>query len=348
CLDLDPGYLIGGIAANMGTNSHYGTSQYFVIEADEYDRMFHGLHPQVMVITNVDHDHPDMFPQPDDYYEAFNQFIERLQPNGRLLVGESAAAKLTAFQQHTGRKYTYGLAENNHYGLRNMSLQPDGCFRLTLVKRLRTQSISCLNGNLNIPGEHNALNALAALAVVDLMGYPTQQAIKCLEDFTGVQRRFEKLGTVNGILFIDDYAHHPAKIRSTLQAARANFPGRRIVAVWQPHTYSRTQTFFEDFAASFENADHLVVTEVYAAREKPDGFSAAQFVERLPQGKAVFCGDFQPAEDHLFSRLQPGDVLIMLSAGDANQILPRLMARLRARESTGGQDSAGVTRQVAR
>ena len=341
CLNLDPGYLIGGVSANTGTNSHYGTSKYFVIEADEYDRMFHGLHPEIMVITNVEHDHPDMFPEPADYDAAFNEFIQRLQPNGRLLVGEHAAKRLNAFQQYAGRKYTFGLAEDNDFQLRGMTLQPDGCFRLNIVKQLRSQSISCLNGNLNVPGEHNALNALAAMAVVELMGYSTQQAIKCLEEFKGVQRRFEKIGSVNGVLFIDDYAHHPAKIRSTLQAARAVFPDRRIYAVWQPHTYSRTETFFDDFAGSFTHADQVIITEVYSAREQSDGFTAARFIDHLPEGKAVFCSDFLQAEDHLLSHLQPGDVLIVLSAGDANQIIPHVMERMQSQNS-----SAGVTSQV--
>ncbi|MCE5206955.1 MAG: UDP-N-acetylmuramate--L-alanine ligase [Chloroflexi bacterium] len=327
CLNLDPGYLIGGISKNLGTNSHYGKSEYFVIEADEYDRMFHGLHPAVAVITNVEHDHPDMFPDPSDYYAAFNGFIEKLLPDGKLLVGQSVPEKLDGFQQTKNNKYTYGFDQDNDYELQNVSLQPGGCYHLNLIKRIDQHPIAALNTHLCIPGEHNALNALAALAVVDLLGLSAQESAKHLEKFTGIERRFENMGTVNGITFIDDYAHHPAKIRSTLQAARATFPGRRIWAVWQPHTFSRTQTFFDDFANAFGDADQILITEVYAAREKQGDFSAVKFIPRFTKGNGVFTPDLKQAENYLAAHLQTGDVLIVLSAGDANSIIPKLMSR---------------------
>jgi UDP-N-acetylmuramate--alanine ligase len=329
-LGLDPGYLIGGVSKNLGNNSHYGKSEYFIVEADEYDRMFLGLQPELALILNTEHDHPDMFPTPAEYYDAFNAFIGQVKPDGILLAGENSADRLSAFTQ-VPHRYTFGLSRICDYELRATSQLPDGATNVNFVKRTGKSPAVNLSGVLNVPGEHNALNALAAFAAVDLLtGCPAQVIMQWLEAFNGTERRFEKAGSVNGILFIDDYAHHPAKIRSTLQAARSSFRNRRIWAVWQPHTYSRTRTFFAEFAASFEGADQVLITEVYAAREENDGFSAAQFLPHLPKGNGVFAATLQQAEDYLFEHLQPGDVMIMLSAGDANQIIPHLMERIGA------------------
>jgi UDP-N-acetylmuramate--alanine ligase len=193
---------------------------------------------------------------------------------------------------------------------------------------------------LQVPGEHNVLNALAALAVADLLALPLDEAAAALGEYRGTGRRFELRGEVEGVTIIDDYAHHPTEIRATLAAARARFPGREVWAVWQPHTYSRTQTLFGDFLVAFGDADHLLVTEVYAAREAPPagGFSALQFVQAiLTQGdpaspESFFMPDLGAAEDFLLERLQTGDVVLVLSAGDAYQISEGLLQALPARK----------------
>jgi UDP-N-acetylmuramate--alanine ligase len=176
--------------------------------------------------------------------------------------------------------------------------------------------------SMQVPGEHNVLNALAALGVVHQLGLDMLQAAQALADFRGASRRFEIKGQAGGILVIDDYAHHPTEIRATLSAARSRYPQRQIWAVWQPHTYSRTRTLFDSYLSAFTNADHVLVTEIFAAREKPpnNGFSAQQVVQRLEHPDARFVSGLSQAVDFLVAHLHRDDVLIVLSAGDADQV----------------------------
>ena len=187
--------------------------------------------------------------------------------------------------------------------------------------------------NLQLPGRHNAQNALAALAVAHQMQLPIEQAGKALSEFRGTGRRFEVRGEVNRITIIDDYAHHPTEIRATLSAARMRYPMSKLWVVWQPHTYSRTRLLFNDFAAAFEQADHVVVTEIYAAREKQpeDGFSARRIVAAMTYPDTRYISDFDQAAKYLVDRLEPGDVLIVLSAGDADQISTQVETLLKER-----------------
>jgi UDP-N-acetylmuramate--alanine ligase len=186
--------------------------------------------------------------------------------------------------------------------------------------------------HLQVPGLHNALNALGALAVADQLGLNLDEAAMALSDFRGTGRRFDVRGEVGGVLVVDDYAHHPTEIRHTLAAAKARYPGCRIVAVWQPHTYSRTQTLQREFAASFADADMVLVTEIYAAREqRPAGFDSAAFVATIPG--AQFAADFAAAKRILHTELRSGDVLIVMSAGDAINLSAELFQELQSKEN---------------
>ena len=188
---------------------------------------------------------------------------------------------------------------------------------------------------MQVPGSHNVSNALVALAVADLIGLSVSQAAQALSAYQGVERRFQVRGEANGILVIDDYAHHPTEIKATLAAARGQFPNRRIWSVWQPHTYSRTRTLFDQFVNAFKDADRVVVTEVYAAREPlpEDGFSARQMVDVMSNPDALYVPDLGHATDLLMDSLQPGDVLLVLSAGDATQISSDVLLQMKARIS---------------
>jgi UDP-N-acetylmuramate--alanine ligase len=182
---------------------------------------------------------------------------------------------------------------------------------------------------LQIPGEHNVQNALAALAVADQLGLPLDQAAQALAEFRGTGRRFEVIGEAGGVTVIDDYAHHPTEIRATLAAAKARYPGRPLWAVWQPHTYSRVKTLFKDFADSFYNADHVLVTEVYRAREPFDpDFSARQILPAMRHPAANFAPTLEQAAAFLLGHLQRDAVLVVLSAGDANQVSAQVLAGL--------------------
>ncbi|MBN1146525.1 MAG: UDP-N-acetylmuramate--L-alanine ligase [Anaerolineales bacterium] len=339
-MGLDPSYVIGGASVNLGRNAHAGLGRYFVIEADEYDRMFLGLRPQVAVVTNVEHDHPDCYPTLEDFQQAFREFAARIEPGGVLAAcGDDPGARqlLVEAAPEDRLVVSYGIRwEGCHYRASNLALNRMGGFDFDLLRQGEGPLASI---RLQTPGEHNVLNALATLAVADQLGLDLGGAAASLGEFRGVGRRFELRGEASGVTVIDDYAHHPTEIRATLAAAKARFPGRVIWAVWQPHTFSRTRTLLDDFLAAFGDADHVLVMEIYAAREAPppDGFSACQVVQALRGGAgpggvdAYYAANLQAALELLTDRLQPGDVALVLSAGDAIWISERLMETLPSR-----------------
>jgi len=212
------------------------------------------------------------------------------------------------------------------------SLEPNslGGFRFQVLSNLSGENTST-KVDLQVPGEHNVRNALAVLAVVEMLGLPVQRAAEALAKFSGTGRRFEIRGEVNGVTVIDDYAHHPTEIMATLSAARARYPERRLWAVWQPHTYSRTQTLFADFSRAFKDADEVIVSEVYASREPTQQFTSAEIVSAMPHTSARYIRTLKEICQYLIKQLRPGDVLLVLSAGDADQISTDVLAKLKER-----------------
>jgi UDP-N-acetylmuramate--alanine ligase len=192
--------------------------------------------------------------------------------------------------------------------------------------------------HLSLPGSHNVLNAAAVLGVIHQLGLPLKEAIEALKDFSGAGRRFEVLGQAAGVTLIDDYGHHPTEINATLEAARSRYPDRRLWAVWQPHTYSRTRTLESAFIKALNLADRVAVLPIYAARERDTGYSAKKIAEALPDGKGIYLEDFSSAKNFLADNLQPGDVTIVFSAGDATQVSRDVLARLKTQNS--GQKEA--------
>jgi UDP-N-acetylmuramate--alanine ligase len=205
-----------------------------------------------------------------------------------------------------------------------------GGFSFDVASNL-TGSLSSVQVDLQVPGVHNVRNALAVLAVVELLGLSAQKAAEALAKFSGTGRRFEVRGEAGGVTVIDDYAHHPTEIMATLAAARTRYAGRRIRAVWQPHTYSRTQTLFTEFSRAFKDADEVIVSEVYASREPKQDFTSAEIVSAMPHAAARYIGSLKDISQYLIEQLQPGDVLLVLSAGDADQISTDVLAGLQER-----------------
>jgi UDP-N-acetylmuramate--alanine ligase len=305
-----------------------------VIEADEYDRMFLGLKPEIEVVTNIEHDHPDCYPTAQDFQEAFVEFAGLLPENGTLVAcaDDPAAAELAAKVCDTGKQVvTYGLSTGMDASASRMNPNDHGGFSFDATILGHPSSV-----NLQVPGEHNVRNALAALAVVGLLGLDVERAARALGAFTGAGRRFEVRGEANGIIVIDDYAHHPTEVRATLAAARSRYPQARIWAVWQPHTYSRTRTLFADFTQAFGDADRVIVSEIYKAREPEQDFSAEQVARAMSHPAACFIAGLADIQEYLIDHLRPGDVLLVLSAGDADQISRNVLARLKEREVTHG------------
>lgn len=254
---------------DLGTNARAGKGDLFVIEADEYDYMFLGLNPDLAVVTNVEHDHPDIFPTSDDFQEAFRMFVANLKENGTLVVwGEDPEAIKLGASLKSGQKLkVYGLRNPDwDYSAHNLQINPAAGTDFEL-RILDQGGVSRLPVSLQVPGEHNVLNAMAAFALVDSLGIDRQEIAQSLERFTGSGRRFEIREEIDGILLVDDYAHHPTEILATLAAARTAFPDRYLRALWQPHTYSRTLALVDDFTGAFRDADQVLVLDVYEARE---------------------------------------------------------------------------------
>ena len=348
-LEQDPSYIIGGVSKNLSNNAHAGTGDAFVIEADEYDRMVLGLSPQVAVVTNLEHDHPDCFPTSEDYLQAFQQFVDCIRPGGLLLAcqDDPGAAQLAQETPEQVRSLTYGVVEATtppdelpaDYCAINLELNTIGCYQFEVWLRGETpQNLGLVS--LQVPGEHNVSNALAAFAVIHQLGFSPAGTAHALEEFDGTQRRFDVRGEVGGVTVIDDYAHHPVEIVATLGAARKRFPGQRLVAVWQPHTYSRTQMLSDAFIAAFDRADRVIVTEVYAARETTNGYSAAQIVEQMSHPGAVFIALLDEVVTDMLTWLAPNDVVIVLSAGDADRVSGELLEKITPKEDQYGQTAA--------
>lgn len=319
-LGQDPSYLIGGVARNFNRNAHAGGSLLFVIEADEYDNMFLGLSPEWIILTIIEHDHPDCFPTPADYRTAFQKFIHRLAPDGTLFCSLEDALSVELSRTISGdqRRRTYGLTAKADLFAEDVKPNAIGGCDFTL--RSKSSRAPLAQVSLQVPGLHNVRNALAVLGLVKAMKLDVVKAAAALGQFTGTARRFDLHGTANNITFIDDYAHHPTEIKATLAAARLRFPQNRLWAVWQPHTFSRTQTLLVDFITAFKDADQVIVTEVYGAREASATFSAADLVAQMPHPAARFAATLADAAALLKAELHPGDVLLVLSAGDADEI----------------------------
>ncbi|MCH7662912.1 MAG: UDP-N-acetylmuramate--L-alanine ligase, partial [Chloroflexi bacterium] len=265
-LHQKPGFIAGGEIENLGANAGAGKGELFVIEADEYDYMFLGLDPSIAIVTNVEHDHPDFFPTPEDFEQAFRDFVARIKPGGTLVVcldDPGSASLLTENSLEGKDSLSYGLSQDANFQARNLKLDESGGFRFDIYR----ENTILTAVTLQIPGRHNVRNALAAVIVADILGLPLVDAAQALSEFRGAARRFDVLGEREGVTVIDDYAHHPTEIRATLDAARERYPDRHIWALWQPHTYSRTSKLLNDYSVSFRDADSMLMAPVYAPRE---------------------------------------------------------------------------------
>ena len=336
---LSPSYVVGGIIRELGSNAAAGQGEHFIIEADEYDRAFLGLRPRVAVVTNIEMDHPDCYGDLDEMREAFSAFLDGVDAEGlivacadspqlmRLLAGRSwQAPRVVTYGFCCGADYQVGPVVPNERGGVDLSIYHDDAL--------------WLSASLEAPGWHNALNATAAMVVAEHLGVPRQVAALALATYSGVQRRFEIKGEANGITVVDDYAHHPTEIRATLAGARGRYGRRRIWAMLQPHTYSRTKALFDGFACSFRDADCVIVTDIYAARAKEElspGYGAEDLAGRiradLANREVYHVADLDQATALLLEQLEPGDVLLTLGAGDGYLVGERVLRAMSDRES---------------
>lgn len=330
---LDPTFIVGGILEDFQTNARAGKGPHFVIEADEYDRAFLALHPSIGVITSVEHDHPDCYPTPADFRQAFEIFASQVSELLLVCLDDPGSAALTSA---TAGRQTYGLHPEADWRAEEIRANAAGGLDFLVLRRGELLGLA----RTRLAGGHNVVNSLAALAAAEAAGVSFAEGRRALTEFHGTARRFQEVGEVGGVRVIDDYAHHPTEIRATLAAARQRYPEAEIWAVFQPHTYSRTRALLEGFAASFGDAHHVIVTEVFASRETPDpAVSGRLIVERMMHPDVQFIPGLADAAESVIHRLRPPAVVLTLSAGDANEVGARVLARLQSKAG-GMQDGA--------
>ncbi len=316
-----PTGIVGGRVQRWGGNLRWGGGNTVVVEADEYDRSFLALHPTIAVVTNVEADHLDIYTDLADIVGAFEQYLSGA--TGIVICADDAGADSLTVPD-SANVIRYGL---DHPDARLVGITHGDSMRIIF------DGAPLGSLHLLVPGEHNRRNALAALGAGLLLGYAFEELRTGLEAFSGVERRFERKGEECQVLVIDDYAHHPTEVRATLEAARAAYPNRRIVALFQPHLFTRTRDFAEEFGAALaEGADVVALTEIYKAREQPMAGVTAQLIADAAAraGRAPeWFGARADATDAVLGVILPGDVVITMGAGDVTLVGPELLSALR-------------------
>jgi UDP-N-acetylmuramate--alanine ligase len=327
---LDPTGLVGGRVVGWESNLRFGSGDLFVVEADEYDRSFLTLTPDVAVVTNVEADHLDIYGDFAGVRAAFADFLSRTRGSGRAVVcaDDHGASSLLAGLERAG--YTYGTAAGSMLWATDVDVGPD-----TTTCELHEEGRPVGGLELRVGGRHNLLNALAAACAARALNVEWATIRDALGRFAGVGRRFEWLGEHDGIVVVDDYAHHPTEIEATLSTARARFPERRLVAAFQPHLYSRTRDFAPDFGRTLALADVVWVTDVFPAREAPipgvDGGLVAEAARGAGAEDVRYHADLGTLADALSDGLRAGDLLVTLGAGSIETIGSAVLKRLEAR-----------------
>ncbi len=323
---FSPSYIVGGLMADSGLNARHGQGPYFVIEADEYDRTFLGLRPFLALVTALEMDHPDCYPSLEAMKEAFEEFLGRVEPGGYILGCGDEDNVAEVLGKVKGNVITYGLKDGNVWQGESLGLGEGGCHSYQVKMGGRVWGPF----NLAIPGLQNVKNAVGAIAACHILGVEPELSGLALSSFRGLKRRFEIKGEAKGVIVVDDYAHHPTEIKVTLAAARERFPGREIWAVFQPHTYSRTKALLEEFASCFSQADHVIICDIYAAREKETlGVSSMDILVLMDHPDAKYIGSLEAVAFYLEEHLRPGSVLITLGAGDVYQVGEKVLKALR-------------------
>ena len=307
---LDPTILVGGNLAEIGGNVRVGQSEFFVTEACEYRDSFLQLRPRIEVILNIDSDHLDYFKDIDHIVRSFDQFAKAVPSDG-IIVAYDANPFVNQVIKDIPGAITFGYNENCTYHIANVSFDADGRGSFDMYH----QGASLGKVNLQMPGEHNILNAVAAFACCHQLGVAPETIIDTLDKFTGTQRRFDIQGkTKGGVKVIDDYAHHPTEIRATLSAAK-NIHHNKLWCLFQPHTYTRTKALFDEFVHQLRKPDVVVLAEIYAARERNTvGISSMDLQKQVPG--SVYCATLPKITAYLREIAQPGDVILTVGAGD--------------------------------
>jgi UDP-N-acetylmuramate--alanine ligase len=326
---FDPTVIVGGKVAAFGSNAVAGEGDVIVIEADEYDRTFLRLTPVFAVVTNIEADHLDIYRDLDDIREAFTQFVRSVPFFGAAIVCLDDPGVQSILPGIDRRLVTYGTARQADVRAENVRRDNSHTAFDVVVRGERAGTV-----HLSVPGLHNVRNALAAVTVGLEMDVPFETIAAAIARFTGVERRFERVGEAQGVLVVDDYAHHPTEVAATLEAAASGYPERRLVLVFQPHLYSRTRDFVDEFAHAFLGADVLVLTDIYAAREAPvegiDGETLVEAARRHGHRDVHYVPDKAALPVFLAGLARDGDLVLTMGAGDIHRAGRALLERLNA------------------
>lgn len=321
--DTDPTISVGGILKAIGGNIRVGNSETFVTEACEYTNSFLNFLPKIGIILNIEEDHLDFFKDIDDIRHSFRQFAALLPADGTLIIN----GEIDNYQEITDglscNVITYGLDGNYDYAAKNIGFDKQGNVSYDLyVKEKYVKRVA-----LSVTGNHNVSNSLSAIAIGHLLNLSSDVIKKGLQSFTGTDRRFEYKGELNGITIIDDYAHHPTEIKATLEAAK-HYPHEQLWCVFQPHTYTRTKAFFGEFAEALSHADHIILADIFAARETDDlGVSSEGLAAEIKKrgADAYYLPSFEDIEKFLLDHCKNGDLLITMGAGNVVTIGEELL-----------------------
>jgi UDP-N-acetylmuramate--alanine ligase len=331
----DPTYMLGGVMRSDGTNAAPGSGPHFVVEADEYDRAFLNYHPHVAVVTNIEPDHLDIYGSFDELKRTFAQFLSQVDTNGFIVACADSPPVQACLPSRQTLPPTVGDGTNSPAHVVSYSLSFDADWT---AEKIETKGIDTLSFVVNyrkhfwgevethLPGVHNVANSLAAVAVGEIVGLSRADITAAIASFQGAERRFQLTGEAGGVTVIDSYAHHPTEIRADLDAARIRYPGRRIVALFQPHTYSRTTYLLNQFRTCFEAADVLFLADTYAAREEPSaGMDARTLATEIRTPHATYVGPVSTAAERVIGSLREGDVFLTVGAGDVDSAGPRVI-----------------------
>ena len=329
---LDPTVVVGGRVDALGSNARVGKSRYLVAEADESDRSFLNLSPIIEVVTNIDREHMDCYRDLRDVEQTFIEFMDLVPFYGIVVacVDDDNLRKLLPAVRR--RVLTYGTHENADFRITDRTFAPGDGERLSMSTfRIRYREVDLGEFRLRVPGAHNILNATAAVAVGMGLDVAVERIREALEQFNGVDRRFQVKGRASGVVVIDDYGHHPTEIRATLAAAR-HCGFRRVHVIFQPHRYSRTQLLMDEFATAFHDADSLLLLDIYPASEAPiPAITSQVLAERISQsgtGEVYYAASFDQAVRLACELAQPGDMILTLGAGNVSQLGALVLARL--------------------
>jgi UDP-N-acetylmuramate--alanine ligase len=321
----DPSFILGAKVKSLGTNAHEGQTKRFVVEADEYDNMFLGLEPTISLITNIEHDHPDFFPTEADYLQAFKAFALKTRGNGTLLLcGDDRLSQklLTQLEDAPFKVLSFGFGAENDYQIQNSQTTQTGrSFELSFKTRPLGQF------KTHLPGQHNVIDAAAAMAMINQAGLNLKKASKGLQNFTGSERRFDIYYQKAGLTLVNDYGHHPTQLKATLEACRETYPQATLWAVWEPHTFSRTQNMQAAFTESLKGADRVIITKIYAAREADNGYTPQAIADQLQAQNALYLPDFDEVADLVTQGQHGNDLVIIFSAGKGLEISHKIVAK---------------------